>query len=239
MKINISAIDQTIRKMCVEVKKLRAEKTDWDGLSEEVLFYEAAVCIFSSQMLFEHALAMADLVKKLGLLRKSAVVADFELYIQNLTEVFSKPFEITKNGETRRIMPRFKNRLPKLLSKTAQTIYFNGRTIKSILVSASNALHARELLMHNVSGFGPKQASLFLRRIGYCTELAILDTHILDYLRLTSDIDLKPSTLSRLKWYENVETEFKRISKNFGYGIGCVDLAMWITMRVAKREYAI
>jgi len=190
-------------------------------------------------MLYEHALAMADFVKRQGMLRKSAFLPDFKQYAENLTAMLSNPLEITKDGMTRNITPRFKNRLPKLLSETARNIYGNKLTIKHTLISARDSLHARELLVHNITGFGPKQASLFLRRVGYCSELAILDTHILDYLKLAAGIELKPSALARLKWYERIEAEFKRISEDFGYSVGCVDLAMWITMRVAKREYVI
>jgi N-glycosylase/DNA lyase len=92
------------------------------------------------------------------------------------------------------------------------------------------------LLVAAVSGFGPKQTSLFLRRIGYCSELAVLDTHVLDYLRMACGIRPKPGALSRLSSYEYVENEFRRVAKEFGYAVGCVDLAMWVTMRVAKRE---
>ena len=239
MRLNRLIIDQTIRKMCAEVKNLKDEKTDWKVLSEEALFYEVAVCIFGSQMLYEHALAMADFVKKQGMLRQSAFVADFKRYTENLTTMFSNTLDITKDGITRRITPRFKNRLPKLLADTAENIYGNGHTIKNILNSATDSLHARALLVREISGFGPKQASLFLRRVGYCSELATLDTHILDYLKLAAGIELKPSALAKLNWYEKVEAQFKRISADFGYSVGCVDLAMWITMRVAKREYAI
>jgi N-glycosylase/DNA lyase len=108
--------------------------------------------------------------------------------------------------------------------------------VRGILFSARSARHARELLVNAVSGFGPKQASLFLRRVGYCSELAILDTHILDYLRMAHGIDPKPGMLSRLTSYERIEVEFQRVASEFGHAVGCVDLAMWITMRVAKRE---
>ncbi|WP_419600764.1 hypothetical protein, partial [Thiolapillus sp.] len=105
-----------------------------------------------------------------------------------------------------------------------------------MMISCGSAKEARELLVKNVWGFGPKQASLFLRRVGYCAELAALDTHILDYLRLARGIDPKPSALSRLASYERVEKEFQRVASDFGHPVGCVDLAMWVTMRVAKRE---
>jgi N-glycosylase/DNA lyase len=239
MKLTRIAIDRTIRQMCAEVNKMNDERACWRHLSEDELFYEIAVCIIGSQMRYEHALDIADFLKDQGLLSKSSCMADFVQYAQVLTGIFSKPLEITKERKTRTISMRFKNRIPKLLADTAKNIYENGQTINGILTSAVDSLHARELLVHNVRGFGPKQASLFLRRIGYCSELAVLDTHILDYLRLAVGIEVKPWALARLKWYENIEAEFRRISNDFGYSVGCVDLAMWITMRVAKREFAI
>lgn len=238
MSIALSAINQTISVLCAEVQDRSQKDVDWLALSEEALFYEIAVCIYGSQMLYEHALALADYSRKQGMFSKAALFAGYDQYKKRLSCLFARPLAITEEGKTRKITPRFKNRLPKLVSDTAQNIYGAGYTIKSMLRGASNASEARQLLVSNVSGFGPKQASLYLRRIGYCSDLAVLDTHILDYLRMAGDIEVKPTSLSSLKKYETVETEFKRISEDFGYGVGCVDLAMWITMRVAKREYS-
>jgi len=123
-----------------------------------------------------------------------------------------------------------------LLGSTVRTIHSQGTSLHEILSSAQSALHARELLVNSVSGFGPKQASLFLRRVGYCSDLAVLDVHILDYLRIAHGINPKAGTISRLASYERIEAEFQRVAREFGYAIGCVDLAMWVTMRVAKRE---
>ncbi|MCI5210755.1 MAG: hypothetical protein D3910_18655, partial [Candidatus Electrothrix sp. ATG2] len=86
-----------------------------------------------------------------------------------------------------------------------------------------------------VSGFGPKQASLYLRRIGYCADLAVLDTHIVDYLRLAKEIEISPYKLSRVESYEKCEHIFVDIAKKFGRPVGQLDLAMWVTMRAAKQ----
>lgn len=239
MKVKLLAIDKTILNLCAEVESLGSESVNWRAISEEDLFYEVAVCIFGSQMLFETAVAMADMLKKQGLLNKSANIDNYTQYKESLRDALSVPIEITKNGCTRQVLPRFKNRLSSLLSDTAWNIYGQGASIKSILKSAKSAKDARKLLVSYVCGFGPKQASLFLRRVGYCSELAVLDTHVLDYLKISSGLDVKPTGLSRLSIYESIEIEFNRIAEGFGYGIGCVDLAMWITMRVAKREYAL
>ncbi len=239
MSAVLKAINQTIRVLCEELKMRSGKGADWLALSEEKLFYEIAVCIYGSQMLYEHALALADCSRAHGMFRMAAFSSGFDLYREKFSHLLARPIAINEEGKTRKIMPRFKNRLPKLLSDTAQNIYGKGYTVKSILRSAINASDAREILVTTVNGFGPKQASLYLRRIGYCSDLAVLDTHILDYLRMASEIEIEPTALSSLKKYETIESEFKRISEDFGYCVGCVDLAMWITMRVAKREYLI
>jgi N-glycosylase/DNA lyase len=126
--------------------------------------------------------------------------------------------------------------LASLLATTVTTMRDQDQSLRKILFSAGSARKARESLVKQVWGFGPKQASLFLRRVGYSAQLAVLDTHIIDYLRLARGIDPKPSALSRLPGYEQIEAEFQRVAAGFGHSVGCVDLAMWVTMRVAKRE---
>lgn len=222
--------------MCSEVGSLGISVPDWRSLSEEDLLYEATVCVFGSQMLFEVAVAAADRVKELGLLRVGQTIRRRQDYEARLAAVLSEPLSVEINGTHRLMLPRFRNRLAVLLATTVEAIHGQGSSLRGILRTARSAQHARELLVAAVSGFGPKQTSLFLRRIGYCSELAVLDTHVLDYLRIACGIEPKPGTLSRLSSYEYVENEFRRVAEEFGYAVGCVDLAMWVTMRVAKRE---
>lgn len=222
--------------MCSEVSSLENTVPNWRSLGEEELLYEAAICVFSSQMLFEVAVAAADRVKGAGLLRTGNTVKWRRDYEARLAAVLSEPLSVEINGVRRQMLPRFRNRMAALIATTVETIHWQGSSLREILLSAQSALHARELLVKAVSGFGPKQTSLFLRRIGYCSELAVLDTHVLDYLRLACDFEPQSGTLSRLSSYEHIENEFRRVADEFGYAVGCVDLAMWVTMRVAKRE---
>lgn len=237
--MNLVAINRTIRVMCSEIRSLGSSVPDWRSLSEEELLYDATVCVFGSQMLFEVAVAASDRVKELGLLRIGWTIRRRQDYEACLSAVLSEPVSVEINGIRRNILPRFRNRLAALMASTIATIHGQGSSFQRILQSARSAHHARKLLIAAVSGFGPKQTSLFLRRIGYCSDLAVLDTHVLDYLRMACDIEPKPGILSKLSSYENVENEFRRVADEFGYAVGCVDLAMWVTMRVAKREAVI
>lgn len=235
--MTVDVINQTIRAMCLEIETQASATQNWQLMSEEEFLYEAAICIFGSQMVFEMAVATADRLREKKLLQpapRSRSVQDIE---RDVVEALSDSLPIPAyDGTQRWVRPRFKNRLASLLAKTIGEIYGQSRTIRGFLSDARNAREARETLMQHVWGFGPKQASLFLRRVGYCADLAVLDVHVLDYLQLARGLSLSPSKLGRLPLYEEVEDTFREVAAEFGHSIGCVDLATWLTMRVAKRE---
>lgn len=235
--MTVSIINQTIRAMCSEVQAQTSAERNWKLMAEDELLYEVAVCIFSSQMVFEVAVATADHLLERKLLstvqhRTSAAVIE-----RKVANALSDPLPIRScDGAQRWVRPRFKNRLASLLATTIGAVYGQSRTIRGFLSDARSAREAREILTQNVWGFGPKQASLFLRRVGYCADLAVLDVHVLDYLQLSRGMSLSTSKLRRLSVYEQVEDTFREIAAEFGYSVGCLDLATWVTMRVAKRE---
>lgn len=235
--MNVDVINRTIRAMCAEVKGRRNEVRDWRVLPEDELLYEVAVCAFGSQMVFEVAVASADRVREAGLFSTRGIRLDPVEFESSVASLLSKPLEIIRgNLPARTVRPRFKNRLASLLASTVTEIYGSGLSIGGLLRTARSAKEARQILVRNVWGFGPKQASLFIRRIGYCSDLAVLDVHVIDYLRLAHGISLAPARLGRLAFYEEVEDTFRDIANEFGHSVGCVDLATWLTMRVAKRE---
>ena len=84
-----------------------------------------------------------------------------------------------------------------------------------------------------VCGFGPKQASMFLRNIGCTYDLAILDRHVLRYMVMQGLISpLRTDSIS-LTQYESIEFAMENYAILLGYSIGYVDLAIWIAMRAA------
>lgn len=234
--MNAEIINRTIDAMCSEIKAQCSSTPDWRTLTEDEMLYEAAICIFGSQMQFEMAVATADRLRERGLLFSRQLAGLTDCRVQIL-EALRQPLSVPgKDGCGRTVMPRFRNRLASLLASTVKEMYGNGHSLRRLLLAADSAKVARKHLMLNVWGFGPKQASLFLRRIGYCADLAVLDVHVLDYLHLTRGIRIAPSRLGRLSCYEEIEDTFREIAFRFGHSLGCVDLATWLTMRVAKRE---
>lgn len=234
--MNLATLDRTIRVMCAEVGELRATVPDWRSLGEEALLREAAVCIFGSQMIFEVAEGAALRLESMGLLDPQASRRSVRAYERQVVAALSQPVTFEVGGRARRARPRFRNRLASLLVRTMADLYQGGTSLGALLRSAESPRQARERLVNRVWGFGPKQASLFLRRVGYASDLAVLDTHVLYYLRLRDGTIHKAGSLSRLSAYECLETEFKRLAMDLGYSVGCVDLATWVTMRVARRK---
>jgi N-glycosylase/DNA lyase len=85
---------------------------------------------------------------------------------------------------------------------------------------------AREWLVQNVLGIGYKEASHFLRNIGYGESLAILDRHILKNLKLLGVIEEVPKSLSR-KTYLEIEDGLRELADEIKIPMGQLDLVMW------------
>ncbi len=83
----------------------------------------------------------------------------------------------------------------------------------------------REWLIKNVKGLGHKEASHFLRNIGY-RNLAILDRHILKNLVKVGVIDGIPTTLSKKIYYE-IEAKFQEFSESIKIPMDELDLLFW------------
>ena len=91
----------------------------------------------------------------------------------------------------------------------------------------------RRHLISEISGIGPKQASMFLRNIGLSHDLAILDTHLLRYLEMQSLLDQERLKVGSLPNYERTEQVAIKYADSLGYPVGYLDWAIWATMRAA------
>ncbi|MBI2172999.1 MAG: N-glycosylase/DNA lyase [Candidatus Aenigmarchaeota archaeon] len=84
---------------------------------------------------------------------------------------------------------------------------------------------AREWLADNVKGMGMKEASHFLRNIGF-EGLAILDRHILKHLHENGVIDEAKPPGTRKKYLE-IEGKFRAFSESVGIPMDHLDLLWW------------
>ncbi len=85
-------------------------------------------------------------------------------------------------------------------------------------------LELRKWFACNVKGLGFKEASHFLRNIGY-GEYAILDFHIIDILERNGLI-ARPKTLTPRRYVE-IEGALKRMGGRLGLDMADLDLCLW------------
>ncbi len=98
-----------------------------------------------------------------------------------------------------------------------------GKICKRIATSEGREL--RDWLVLNVKGIGYKEASHFLRNIGF-RDLAILDRHILKNLKNHQAIHEIPKIITRKKYLE-IEDKFHSFSKKIKIPLDEIDLLFW------------
>ena len=95
---------------------------------------------------------------------------------------------------------------------------------------------ARRLLVAEVSGLGPKQASLFLRNIGYAKYVAVLDVHVLTYMNWVGLTNAPIKSVTTVRRYEILEDAFIEHACSFGSAPDRFDLAVWVVVKATQEE---
>ena len=126
-------------------------------------------------------------------------------------------------------------RFPKLRAENIissyRAIYHEGNGLISIIESFEDEASLRDYLTKEVAGFGLKQSSMFLRNIGVANELAIIDTHVLQFLMDLLDFPHKrPNALSR-SLYIQIEEVLRGLCAALDLDLPAFDLAIWHYMR--------
>ncbi len=82
----------------------------------------------------------------------------------------------------------------------------------------------REWIVENIIGIGYKEASHFLRNIGFF-DYAIIDFHIIDLL-VKYKLIKRPKTLTKIE-YLKIENTLRKIAKKVNMSLGKLDLYLW------------
>jgi len=85
---------------------------------------------------------------------------------------------------------------------------------------------SREWLVKNVKGLGMKEASHFLRNVGY-KDVAIIDFHIIDLLAKHKLIKKPKARALAKKRYLEIENLLKKIAKRLNLNLAELDLYLW------------
>ncbi len=109
-------------------------------------------------------------------------------------------------------------------NKRAEYIVESRKCAKSLRKTFKNGSEAREWFVRNIKGLGYKEASHFLRNIGY-TDVAIVDFHIVDLLVEQKLIE-KPKTMTK-NTYLKIERLLRKIADKTDLTLGELDLYLW------------
>ena len=108
------------------------------------------------------------------------------------------------------------------------TAIYNARwlkdSIKSELGKFENEILMRDWIVKNLKGLGMKEASHFLRNIGY-NDVAIIDKHIINIL-VNEGLIERPKTLTPKKYIE-IENTLRELGEKTNLNLGELDLYLW------------
>ncbi|MDD3083419.1 MAG: N-glycosylase/DNA lyase [Candidatus ainarchaeum sp.] len=184
-------------------RALKEFKNNWK--KSEKIFEEMCYCILTPQSTARGAMKSIELLKKHNLLDKGSY-KEKENFLKTIR------FYKTKAKRLEEVQTKFpKEKIKNILKK-------NGLPKKP--------LQTREFLLKEVNGFGMKEASHFLRNIGFYEEISILDRHILKNLVKYNIIKEIPKNLSKKKYLE-IEEKMKKYCKRKKINFSELDLIFW------------
>lgn len=117
---------------------------------------------------------------------------------------------------------RFPNARAKFIFEARK--YHNN--IKDILNNFESESDARMWLVQNIKGLGMKEASHFMRNIGY-KNIAIIDFHIIDLLVKNNLIEVPKNKSPSPKKYIEIENLLKQLAQRTDLSLGELDLYLW------------
>lgn len=121
-------------------------------------------------------------------------------------------------------LKKFGYRFPNIRAKYIAIAKESQQEMIKRIRSDIDLFELREWLVKNIKGLGYKEASHFLRNIGF-TDFAIIDFHIIDLLTKFNLIE-KPKTVSKTKYLE-IEKLLGQIAEKLNLNLAELDLYMW------------
>ncbi|PID67231.1 MAG: DNA lyase [Fusobacteriales bacterium] len=186
--------------------RLKDFKKTWENGSNEDIHLELSFCILTPQS------------KALNAWKAICNLKEQNLIFNGSAEEIVEYLNIV----------RFKNNKAKYLVELREKMKNkNGKIItKDFFDSIDTVLEKREWIVKNVKGMSYKEASHFLRNVGFGQELAILDRHILRNLVKLDVIKEIPKTLTP-KLYLEIEDKMRKYCKFVKIPMDEMDILLW------------
>jgi N-glycosylase/DNA lyase len=194
-------VDEIRRDLFAVRPKIRARLEEFARVPATEYFYELVYCLLTPQSSAVNAAKAVEELKK----------ADFLAQDVDTTAIlFMKEHYIRFHNTKARNLLEAKKNLPAILAA---------------LDGGNGPEEIRTWCVGNVRGLGWKEASHFLRNIGY-RDLAILDRHILRNLRRHRVIRALPKSLTPAR-YMSIERKFRSFAGAVGIPMDELDLLFW------------
>jgi len=182
---------------------LEGFKKTWK--SDRLVYEELCFCLLTPQSSAKQAIKTINLLREHDLLDKGSALAK-EKYSRNVRFYRTKALRLVEAQER-----------------------FPHHKIKKVLIEnglPKDAIKCREFLVNEVNGYGMKEASHFLRNIGFGESIAILDRHILKNLHKCGVISELPKTLTKKKYLE-IEDKMRKFCEKHNMSFAELDLIFW------------
>jgi len=235
MNTQVSDVQSAIGHVCRSIEHLNKKESHWWHLREDSLWRELVACILGSRVSFETTHAAVERLARARLFSKEKRSSHFDKYEMEIEFVLLGRAAHLDVCQKERSYP-FPRLRATQIRQSAENLYGRGSTLRRVLEEATDVRQARQRLVAEISGIGPKQASLFLRNIGYANELAVLDVHVLTYMTWVGLIPKSIRTVRTLAQYENLENVFLRHVYSTGHSAASFDQAVWVVVRLLRKE---
>jgi len=202
----------------------------WDKMTEEELWQTLCLCILSSNVPYESAQsALSHLVDNEYLrLRWIVETPNSENLI---AEELSKPFylPVKLDGSCRKY--RFPNVRARNIVQAARVMFSEKLSLSEVLARHDSERIIRDTLVAKIPGIGLKEASHFLRDIGYSNNLAIIDSHVASFLAEIKAISREEVKMINRSTYFELESILQKLCKEHNVSLSVFDIAVWRYMR--------
>lgn len=197
-------------------------------VEERDLWWELSSCILSSQVPYALAIAAANTLDRAGLMLE--LIHDSAALAPRITSLLRN--EVVVEGRQRAY--RFPAIRGRQLAEARGCITRSGGSLNTLLQGLGSPEEARGWLVTHISGVGPKQASMFLRNIGFSYDLAVLDRHVVRYMCAVG-IESNARAAGGFELYRRREVKLAVHARRLGFPVGLFDWAIWIVMRAARQ----
>jgi len=198
----------------------------WNEMSENELWQELCLCILSSNVPYELAQSVFFHLMDIGYLRLEWLTGTANSQ-KLIADELSRPIYLPKKLDCSYRRYRFPNARSKNIYQAAKTVFSDEGWLSRLLRSSNSESAARDFLVAHIHGIGLKEASHFLRNIRYSKQLAIIDSHVISFLKKIEAISQRNIKTITPKIYLELESRLQEICEKYGLNLSIFDMATY------------